>query len=77
MKENNFMFILSDKQAKSHTKKRLKKGHHKRETESLLIVAENKARQNNKCWLRNERDETISHKKIEFRKSEFKKAQRE
>ena len=52
----------------------LRKGNFKRETESLLIAAENiamrtnqvkarlyKTQQNSKCWLCSDRDETINH----------------
>ena len=67
------MDISSDKQAKPNTKK---PGHSvKKETESLLIPAQNNAirtnyvktkidkmQQNSKCWLPGDRDETIYHK---------------
>ena len=52
----------------------LRKGNLKRESESLLIVAQNntirtkhikaridKTQQNSRCWLCDERDETINH----------------
>ncbi len=76
MKKNNCMDIPSDKQPKSDTKilaMAKKKGNLKRETESLLIAAQNnairtkhikaridKTQQNSKCRLCGDRDETIN-----------------
>ena len=72
VKKNNFIDILSDKQVKSYTRKL---GHgEEREIDSLLIAAQNNAigtnyvkaridkmQQNSKCWLCDDRDETIDY----------------
>ena len=76
LEEKQFMDISSDKYGKSHAKNLnlAKKGNIKRETESLLIVAQNntkrtnyvkakidKMQQNGICRLCGDRDETINH----------------
>ena len=58
-KKNNFMDILSEKQARSHTR-RLRKGNLLRETESFLIAAQNNAIRTNNVKVRIDKTQQIA-----------------